>query len=372
VQKPRSGYFASVTGRSRLRIALIAPCWYPVPPTAYGGIERIVALLADGLVEAGHDVTLFAAPGSRTRARLLAPLPEAPSHRIGEATPAIEHALACYRRAARFDLINDHSGLVAAALALAAGRTPVCHTAHGPLTGEDGRAYRAVCEVNPALRLISLSTSQQRTQPDLPWLATCRNAVDLDHYSPAGRRGEHLLFLGRIAPEKGPVAAIKAARAAGLPIILAGKMQEAGERAYFERAVKPLLGDGATYAGEVSGEEQLELLRTARATLFPISWPEPFGLVMIESMACGTPVVATRYGAVAEVIEDGVGGVIVEDEADVAGAIGRALALDPVKVRASVERRFAPQRMVADYIDAYRRLTMRTPRQSSLSGVAAR
>jgi len=157
-----------------------------------------------------------------------------------------------------------------------------------------------------------------------------------------------------------------------MPLLMAGKMQEPGEQAYFERTIKPLLGDDVRYLGEVSGDEKLELLRTARATLFPISWPEPFGLVMIESMACGTPVVATRHGAVPEVIEDGVSGVIVEGEPNLPAAIERALALDPKLVRAAVERRFAPERMVGDYLDAYARLTAHTARGSVSAPVAAR
>jgi glycosyltransferase involved in cell wall biosynthesis len=343
-----------------LRVAIIAPCWFAVPPVGYGGIERIVALLADGLVDKGHDVTLFASGGSRTRATLVSPHPHPPSARIGLSNPALEHALACLVRAEEFDVINDHSGALAAALLGLAHGTPGCHTVHGPLTGEDGRIYHGIASASPSVGLISLSLSQRTPAPDLPWLANCPNALDLERYRQGDGKDDYVLFLGRMAPEKGPARAIRAARELGLEIRLAGKMQDLEEIAHFDAEVRPLLGAGAEYLGEVSLDEKVELLQRARATVFPISWPEPFGLVMIESMACGTPVVATRFGAVPEVLEDGVGAIIVDDERDLVAGLERALTLSGDDARDVAVRRFSPGRMVDDYAEAYVRLLERT------------
>jgi glycosyltransferase involved in cell wall biosynthesis len=339
-----------------LRVAIIAPCWFAVPPLGYGGIERIVALLADGLVAKGHEVTLFASGGSRTDATLVSPFPEPPSPRIGQSNPALEHALACLVRADEFDVINDHSGAMAAALLGLARSTPGCHTVHGPLTGEDGRIYHGIASASPQVGLISLSLSQRTPAADLPWLANCPNALDLERYRPGDGKDDFVLFLGRMAREKGPSRAIRAARELGLEIRLAGKLQDIEEVAHFDSEVRPLLGPGVEYLGEVSLDEKVELLQRARATIFPISWPEPFGLVMIESMACGTPVVATRFGAVPEVIEDGVGGVIVDDEHDLVAGLERALMMSGADARDVAVRRFSPGRMVDDYTDAYARL----------------
>ena len=340
----------------RLRIAILAPCWFAVPPSRYGGIEWVVSLLADGLVDAGHDVTLFAAGGSRTRARLVTSYDEPPSLRIGTVVPDLHHAATCYLRAGEFDVINDHSGQLAAALAGSAAPTPVCHTIHGPLDGEPGEVYRQIAALNPRLRFISLSHNQRRGAPDLPWLANCYNALDLDAYPFSAEKGDYLLFLGRLAPEKGALEAIRTARALGVRIKVAGKMHDVQEREHFAREIEPLLGDGVEYVGEIEHDEKVALLQGARLTLFPISWEEPFGLVMIESMACGTPVLATRRGAVPEVIEQGLGGIVVDDASELVGAVERAAAIDPHVCREAVERRFSPPRMVDDYLAAYERL----------------
>ena len=335
-----------------MRVALLAPVWFPVPPTGYGGIEWVVAVLADGLVEAGHDVTLFASGDSRTAARLVSVYERAPSERIGTSLTELRHALTCFVRAGEFDVVNDHSGLPAAALAGTVA-TPVVHTVHGPLDGEAGVVYGQVASVAPRLGLISLSLNQRRPRPDLPWLANCPNAIDLEHYPFDPGRGDYLLFLGRLSVEKGAHRAIEAARRVGLPLKLAGKMREPLEREYFEAHVRPNLGRGIEYLGEVTHEEKVALLQGARATIFPVSWEEPFGLVMVESMACGTPVVATRRGAVPEVIEHGRSGLIVNDEAALAGAILEVGRIDPRECRRAAEERFAPARMVRDYVAAY-------------------
>jgi glycosyltransferase involved in cell wall biosynthesis len=335
-----------------VRIAILSPVWFPVPPVGYGGIEWVVSLLADGLAEAGHDVTLFASGDSLTKAELAAVYDEAPSAEIGTTTPELRHALACYERAEEFDIVNDHSGPLAAALG-GGSPTPVVHTVHGPLTGEPGELYVTLSKVAPEVGLISLSLNQRRPQPDLPWVATCPNALDLDAYPVHTERGEYLLFLGRMSADKGCHRAIEVAEEVGVPLKIAGKMREPAEREYFETYVAPHLGEGVEYLGETSHGKKVALLQNARATLFPIDWEEPFGLVMIESMACGTPVIATRWGAVPEVIEQGRSGVIVDDYHEMAGALADADKLEPLECRRYAEERFSAERMVRDYEAAY-------------------
>ena len=335
-----------------MRIAVISPVWFPVPPTGYGGIEWIVWLLADGLVDAGHEVTLFASGESHTKAELAWVYEKAPSELIGTSIVEIHHALACFERAEDFDVINDHSGLPAAAIGGAVPK-PVLHTVHGPLDSLGGVVYEQIARVSPDVGLISISMNQRKPKPDLPLVANCPNALDFSLYPVQPHRGDYLLFLGRMRADKGCHRAIDVAVSAGLPLKIAGKRREPKEREYFDEYVRPHLSDSIEYLGEVTHGEKVELLQDARATLFPIEWEEPFGLVMIESMACGTPVIATRWGAVPEVIEDGVSGVVVDDYRAMAAALEEADRLDPLEIRRYAEEHFAPERMVADYVRAY-------------------
>jgi glycosyltransferase involved in cell wall biosynthesis len=335
-----------------VRVAILAPAWFAVPPTGYGGIEWVVSLLADGLAEAGHDVTLFASGDSKTKAKLAFVYSEAPSRQIGRTFWELKHALACYARADEFDVINDHSGMLAATLGGTVS-TPVVHTVHGPLDGEPGEIYEAISKVAPQVGLISISMNQRKPRPDLNWVANCHNALDFSVYPVKPHPGDYLLFLGRLSPDKGAHRAVAVARQTGLPLKLAGKMQEPKEREYFHELVEPYLSDEIEYLGEVTHGEKVELLQNARVTLFPIEWEEPFGLVMIESMACGTPVIATRWGAVPEVIEDGRSGIIVDHYRDIPGALEAADALDPLELRRYVEEEFSPEHMVRDYLGAY-------------------
>jgi glycosyltransferase involved in cell wall biosynthesis len=335
-----------------VKVAILSPVWFAVPPTGYGGIEWVVSLLADGLAAAGHDVTLFASGDSKTHARLSAVYEVAPSREIGRTQPELRHALACLERADEFDVVNDHSGMLGAVLGGAVS-TPVVHTVHGPLDGEAGEVYESIARVSPQVGLISISMNQRKPKPHLPWIGNCPNALDFSVYPYKPRRGDYLLFLGRMSPDKGAHRAIAVAMETGLPLKLAGKKQDAKEITYFDELVAPHLVDGIEYLGEVTHGEKVELLQNARATLFPIEWEEPFGLVMIESMACGTPVIATRWGAVPEVIEDGRSGVIVDDYRQMGAALDRADALEPPELRAYVEERFSPERMVASYLAAY-------------------
>jgi glycosyltransferase involved in cell wall biosynthesis len=339
-----------------MRVALLSPVWFSVPPTGYGGIEWIVHLLADGLVKAEIDVTLFASGDSRTSARLESMFDEAPSEWIGHTFWELRHAVLCLEQAVegRFDIVHDHSGLLALALG-ALAPVPFVHTVHGPLDDDVADLYESICRIAPRAHLISLTYAQRRPKPDLPWLANCPNALDLDLYPFHLGHDDYLLFLGRMSADKGAHRAIEVARAAGVPLRIAGKCREPFEREYFDTYVRPELGNGIEYLGEVGHADKVHLLQRARATIFPIDWEEPFGLVMIESLACGTPVVATRRGSVPEVLDDGVTGVVVDDYRTMAEALPRVDELDPHVLRRTVGERFAPERMVRDYLAAYER-----------------
>jgi glycosyltransferase involved in cell wall biosynthesis len=338
----------------KLNVAILCPAWFPVPPDGYGGIEAVVAQLADGLVKAGHEVTLFASGDSETEAELVSVYDRAPSEWIGHSEWELRHSLECYERAAEFDVISDHTGPTGIALS-GLVETPVVHTVHGPLTGRAGAIYEQLAALVPNLNLISLSINQRSPKPYLPWLATCPNALDLSLYPCKPHRGDYLLFLGRMSPDKGCHHAISVAKELGLPLKIAAKKQEPAEEAYYDEYIAPHVGsDGIEFLGEVNHEAKVELLQDARVTLFPIDWEEPFGLVMIESMACGTPVIATNRGAVPEVIEHRRSGIIVEDYREMAGALAEADALDPRECRRYVEERFSTERMVDDYVRAYR------------------
>ena len=251
-----------------MRIAIIAPAWFAVPPTRYGGIEWVVSILADGLVDHGHEVTLFAAGDSQTKARLVTSYDDPPSMRIGLSMPDLHHALTCFANADQFDLINDHSGPLAAALG-GASAAPVCHTVHGPLTGEPGDVYSLIDQVSPSVGLISISDHQRTPLPNINWLATCHNAIAMDAYPFHEDNDGYLLFLGRMSPDKGAHNAVRVAAEMGLPMILAGKMHDVAEREHFQANVEPFLSDDIRYVGEVSHDEKVRLLQRARGDGVP-------------------------------------------------------------------------------------------------------
>ena len=274
--------------------------------------------------------------------------PTAPSELIGRAMPDLRHILACYDRADDFDVINDHTGMLGAALGGLVD-TPVLHTVHGPLDVYEPReVYSRIARLAPEVGLISISENQRRPMPDPPWAATIPNAIDLSIYPCKPHPGEYLLFLGRMSPDKGAHRAIAVAMELGIPLKIAGKRAEVKERQYFAGARRAAHRPRRGVPGRGDARREVELLQDARATLFPIEWEEPFGLVMIESMACGTPVIATRHGAVPEVIEDGLSGIIVDSYRRMGAALEAADALDPMECRRYVEERFAPERMVDD------------------------
>jgi glycosyltransferase involved in cell wall biosynthesis len=335
-----------------VKIAQIAPVWYPIPPTGYGGIELVVSLLADGLVDAGHDVTVFASGDSKTKAKLEYAYEKAPSSDIGRIPPEIIHMMPAYLRHAEFDLVHDHSGKVGPAIGNFIS-TPVLHTLHGPFTEENQRYYRTV---NHGIWFNSISDYQASLCPDLNYVGTIYNSVNVDWYPFSAEKQDYLLWLGRMNNEKGAEFAVEVANRLGARLILASKMTEPHEFEHFENKVKPILRSNTEIVGELTLDEKSELIKNAKAVLMPIQWPEPFGLVMIEAMVCGTPCIAWRNGSVPEVIQDGKTGFIVESVDEMVEAVGRLDEIDPAACRAWVEERFSAPIMVANYVKAYERI----------------
>jgi glycosyltransferase involved in cell wall biosynthesis len=345
-----------------MRIAQIPPLFETVPPKFYGGTERVVAHLCDALVELGHDVTLFAAADARTRARLCVVRDQA--IRLDHA--ALKSELASHlsmlhevrRRAASFDVLHFHTDMLQFPMFESYARKCLT-TLHGRLDIKDlSRAY----ERWPEYGLVSISDAQRRPLPNAHWLATVPHGVPPAQYAFADSPGGYLAFLGRISPEKGPADAIRLAIRAGLPLKIAAKVDQV-DRGYFETLVKPLLGHPLIeFVGEIGDAQKAEFLGQARALLFPIAWPEPFGLVMIEAMACGTPVIAYDCGSVREVIAPGRSGFIVSSEEQALAAIARIGELPRRAVRADFEQRFTAQTMAEAYLEVYG--MMHAPRQA--------
>jgi glycosyltransferase involved in cell wall biosynthesis len=336
----------------RLHIALALPPWFDVPPRAYGGIETLVADLADALIERGHDVVMVAAGNNGTGARLLRTYEVAPSERLGEAMPEVLQAawISHYLDELDVDIVHDHS--LAGPLTARGRRAPTVVTAHGPCAGEMADYYRHLsCDVH----LVAISNSQRRLAADLNWAGTVYNAVKVANFPFRRCKENYVLFLGRFSPDKGAHLAIDAARRAGRPILLAGKMLEPDERAYFEAEVRPRLGNDVEFVGEVNMSAKQELYAAAHCLLFPIGWDEPFGMVMIEAMACGTPVVALRRGSVPEIVIDGVTGFVRDRPSELPAAIDGVRGLSPAACRRHVERHFDASIMAAGYERVYAR-----------------
>jgi glycosyltransferase involved in cell wall biosynthesis len=338
-----------------VRIAQIAPPWYPVPPSGYGGIEWVVALLADGLVERGHEVVLFAAPGSRTKAELSSPLGVVPpSHLIGDEWINSTHAVGAYLRAGEFDLVHDHEAVVGPSIGAFIGRPPVVHTLHGSFKPHVTKLFS---QLGGRLWYVGISEAQRALAPaGLRWAGVVHNGIPVDHYPYQPVKDDYLLFLGRVNPEKAPELAIEASRRSGRRLVMCVKITEAVEHQYWTEKVEPLLDDDVEVLGEVSPQRKAELLAGAAALLFPIQWPEPFGLVMTEAMACGTPVVAWRNGSVPEVVADGQTGYVVDSLDAMVQAIGKLDRLDPQVMRDRVERLFSGPAMVTAYEALFERV----------------
>jgi glycosyltransferase involved in cell wall biosynthesis len=338
-----------------MRIAQIAPLHEAVPPKLYGGTERVVSFLTEELVAEGHDVTLFASGDSVTSARLHAVWP-----RALRLDPSVRDTIAphmllmedIYRQAADFDVLHFHMDYWSFSL-FSRQRTPFVTTMHGRL---DLPELQPVFNTFPNAPVISISDSQRRPLPQANFVATVLHGLPENLLTPRPAKQEYLAFLGRIAPEKRPDRAIRIARAAGIPLKIAAKVDRADSE-YFETIIKPMLaGGGVEMIGEIGDREKPAFLSGAVGLLMPIDWPEPFGLVMIEAMACGTPVLAFNRGSVPEIIEDGLTGFIVEDETSAVARVPELASLSRDGVRRRFEQRFTARRMAEDYLRTYRAL----------------
>jgi glycosyltransferase involved in cell wall biosynthesis len=340
-----------------MRIAQISPLFEAVPPKLYGGTERVVYSLTEELVAMGHDVTLFASGDSITSATL-APMRD----QALRLDPTVVDWIAIYmrmmeliyRRAGEFDVLHFHTDYFPLSL-FSRQRTPFLTTLHGRL---DIPEFKDVYEQFDA-PFVSISDSQRRPIPRLNWTRTVHHGMPVDLLTPQLVKQEYLAFLGRISPEKGLDKAIRIAGAAGMRLLVAAKVDNADKK-YYENEIKPLIDASpwVEFIGEINDSQKPAFLSGAHALLFPIDWPEPFGLVMIESMACGTPVIAYNRGSVPEVIDDSLTGFIVHDEASAIAAVGRLGELDRGLVRQQFERRFSARRMAEDYVDIYEELSM--------------
>jgi glycosyltransferase involved in cell wall biosynthesis len=341
-----------------LRIAMLAPPWIPVPPLGYGGIEAVVALLCEALVERGHQVTLFAAPGSRSAARVYPLLEDAHPNEIGASLYESDHVAGAWAQidlAAEgglpFDVMQDHSGFTALAMADRVA-VPVVHTIHGPFDRHTAPFYR---RHGHKARLVAISSTQAQSAPVGVRIAgVVPNPIAVDRWPLRVHKEDYLLWIGRMDPVKGAHRAIRAARQAGRVLVLAGPVQT-GQEQYFREQVEPYVdGRRVQYVGEVAGVAKQQLYANAAALLMPIRWREPFGMVMVEALACGTPVIAFPEGAAAEIVIDGENGMLVADEAEMARAISEVGSIDPIRCRSSVAERYDISVTATGYEHVYR------------------
>ncbi|WP_420832110.1 glycosyltransferase family 4 protein [Nocardia huaxiensis] len=349
-----------------LHIVMVAPPYFDIPPAGYGGVEAVVAALADELVERGHRVTLLGAGRAGTKARFIQVWDELLTQSLGEPYPEIVNTMKAWRIIEQMhaqdpiDVVHDHTfGGPANAAAYRMIGIPTIVTVHGPVDAQMHEYYRSF---DRSVRLVAISDRQRELAPDLNWIGRVHNAIRPDEWPFRTEKLDYALFLGRYAPYKGPHLALEAAHAAGLRLILAGKCNEPPERAFFDEFVRPLLTSDDDVFGEADAVAKRHLLAGARCLLFPIQWEEPFGIVMIEAMVCGTPVIALRGGAVAEVIEHGVTGWICESPDELPQAIARADEIDPRACRERVEKLFATERFASGYEAAYQRVIDRAAR----------
>ena len=344
-----------------MRIAQVAPPFESVPPARYGGTERVVSTLTEELVRRGHDVTLFASGDSRTSANLVPTVERALWHQtplVTDFAPYWAMTLGyVWERIQEFDVVHSHLDYFAFPIARA-GVRPVVTTLHGRLDlPELQPLYRHFHDIP----LVSISDAQRQPVSDANWVATIYHGIELDEFTFNPQMGGYLAFLGRISPDKGLDTAIRVARRAGVPLLIAARMplphrhdpNTQVDWTYWEDEIQPLLeGRQVELLGQLAGKDKDEFLRNAAALLFPVRWPEPFGLVMVESLACGTPVLALNGGSVPEVIKDGVTGFVRNTEDELVEALGRIAELDRTRCRAEAERRFSPAAMA----DAYERV----------------
>jgi glycosyltransferase involved in cell wall biosynthesis len=352
-----------------MKIAQVAPLTEAVPPKLYGGTERVVAYLTDALVELGHEVTLFASGDSLTKAELVAIWPRAlrldPNIKDYFAPVFMELEMVA-RRAHEFDVIHAHLDYFGYPLLRRLG-VPSVTTLHGRLDLPD---LPPLYELYGDVPVVSISDSQREPLPQANYVATIHHGLPQDLLLKGPGTGGYLAFLGRISPEKAPDAAIRIAARAKMPIKIAAKVDRVDQE-YYKATVEPLLPQGdIEFIGEIAEHQKSEFLGNATALIFPIAWREPFGLVMIEAMACGTPVIAFNNGSVPEVLEDGVTGFIVHDEDEAVAAVAKIGTLDRNRIRAEFDRRFTAHHMAQNYLKLYSRLA-KAQRTAAFSPITA-
>ncbi len=345
-----------------MRIAQVAPLHERVPPELYGGTERVVSFLTEQLVQLGHDVTLFASGDSLTQARLVAACRRSLRLDPNCRDPLAPHVRMLgwvYRRAHEFDVIHCHTDYIGLPLSRYTD-VPTVLTLHGRL---DLPEIHPLYEEYGNIRLISISDAQRTPMPGANWAATVHHGLPLDLYTFQPHAEPYLLFLGRISPEKCPESAIRIAKRAGVRLKIAAKVATV-DRDYFETVIQPLLGDPLIeFIGEVSDIEKAPLLANAMALLFPIDWPEPFGLVMLEALACGTPVIARRRGSVPEILRNGQTGMVCDSDDEMVDAVRQVAHLDRGRCRKEFEQRFSVAVMARAYLDVYERACTGRPRR---------
>ena len=340
-----------------MRIAQVAPLYESVPPKLYGGTERVVSYLTEELVRLGHEVTLFASGDSETNARLVAACDRA-LWRDPNCRETLPHHVRLvelvFREARKFDVIHFHCDYVHFPL-LRRHSIPTVTTLHGRVTSHDlGGLFHEYSEA----ALVSISDDQRRPLPEANWQAMVHHGLPLHLHTFRQQAGDYLLFVGRISPEKRLDRAIEIARRAGRQLKVAAKIYDE-DRSYYQSSIEPLFRESRSFVefiGEVGGKDKDELMGNAYAFLFPIDWPEPFGLVMIESLACGTPVIAWNNGSVPEILSDGVTGFVVDTVDEAVKAVSDVARLDRGACRRAFEQRFDATRMAHDYLEVYSRL----------------
>ena len=348
-------------------IGIVAPPWVAVPPLGYGGTEAVIDSLARGLVHAGHEVVLFTTGDSTCPVERRSYWPEGVTP-MGSILGETSHVLSAYESLGDCDVVHDHT--LIGPLLTPRHRVPVVTTNHAPFTPEIRALYAAA---TPAVSLVAISHAQRAAAPEIPVARVIHHGLDVGNVPFGDGRGGYLLFLGRMNSEKGVHRAIEIARGAGVPLKIAAKMREEAEVAYFDSVVRPMLGDDVEFLGEAAPHERDELLGSALALVNPIAWPEPFGMVMIEALATGTPVLSYAIGAAPEIVEHGVTGFLGSDIGSLVAAVGRVGEIDRRRCRRAAETRFSAERMVADHVELYASLVA-SPRgrQDALTLVGGR
>ncbi|MDP9420221.1 MAG: glycosyltransferase family 4 protein [Actinomycetota bacterium] len=350
-----------------MRIALIAPPWVPVPPPLYGGTEVVVDRLARGFQAAGHEVLLFTTGDSTCPVPNQWVLERSENLRMGAVVPELRQGIHAYEAARGFDIVHDHT-LAGPVYAYRFPELNVVTTNHGPFNDELLDIYRVIAD---SASIIAISHSQASYAEGLPIARVIHHGIDVAEFPIGDGNGDYFLFLGRMAPDKGARRAARIARQAGVRLLIAAKMREPLELEYFDHQVRPLLGKDIEFVGEVGGDEKLALLAGAKGLLNPIRWVEPFGLVMIEALACGTPVLTYRQGAAPEIVDHEVTGFLCDVHDEMAEAIHRVDELDRRACRTAVEERFSTDRMVADHLDLFESLLSGGPAPQPIAVGAA-